>query len=301
MDSFTHFDRKGISRMVDISEKEETQRTALVRGSISMKGETFNAIRSGNIYKGDVLAVAKVAGIMAAKKTPDLIPMCHPLNLTDVALNFIFIEEESRIEIEARVKIVGRTGVEMEGLVAVGAAAMTIYDMCKAVDKGMVISDICLAEKRGGKSGTYRRKDEDVSGRIVAVNRSDRKGIPKSNVKEGLLKENWGLEGDAHAGDWERQISIFPLEALKKVPPQIMAQIEEGDYSENITTVGISPEDLKKGSRWGINEAIIEILHVGKDSFKNKGRSYIVSREGRFGKVLRGGKIRVGDEIRIIQ
>jgi len=141
--------------MVDVSKKRETLREAVVRGSISMKRTTFRSIMSGKIAKGDVLAVAKVAGIMAAKKTSDIIPMCHPLNLSHVQINLFPFEKESRIEIEARVRIKAQTGVEMEGFVAVAAAGLTIYDMCKAIDRGMVLSDIHLVKKTGGKSGTY--------------------------------------------------------------------------------------------------------------------------------------------------
>lgn len=155
MSKLTHFDKAGRAKMVDVSDKAETLREAIVRGSISMKPTTFKKIMSGKIAKGDVLSVAKVAGIMAAKKTSEIIPMCHPLNLSHVEINFSPIEEESRIDIEAKVRIKARTGVEMEGLVAVAVAGLTIYDMCKAIDRGMVLSNIHLVKKTGGKSGTY--------------------------------------------------------------------------------------------------------------------------------------------------
>jgi cyclic pyranopterin phosphate synthase len=158
MPKLTHFDRTGRAKMVDVSQKRETLREAVVRGSVCMNSKTFNAILSGKISKGDVLAVAKVAGIMAAKKTPEIIPMCHPLNLSHVEVDFYPFQKESRIDIEARVKIKARTGVEMEGFVAVAATALTLYDMCKAIDREMVISDIHLVKKRGGKSGTYSAK-----------------------------------------------------------------------------------------------------------------------------------------------
>lgn len=155
MPKLTHFDQTGRAQMVDVSRKKETLREAIVKGSIYMKPATFEKIISGKISKGDVLSVAKVAGIMAAKRTSDIIPMCHPLNLSYVEINFFPHEKESRIEIEAKVRIKARTGVEMEALVAVAAAGLTIYDMCKAIDRGMVLSDIHLAKKTGGKSGTY--------------------------------------------------------------------------------------------------------------------------------------------------
>jgi len=155
MPKLTHFDKTGRARMVDVSKKRDTLREAVVRGSISMNQKTFKSIMSGKIAKGDVLAVAKVAGIMAAKRTSEIIPMCHPLNLSHVEINLFPFEKESRIEIEAKIRIKARTGVEMEGFVAVAAAGLTIYDMCKAIDRGMVISDIRLVKKTGGKSGKY--------------------------------------------------------------------------------------------------------------------------------------------------
>ncbi len=147
--------------MVDVSKKRETVREAVVRGSLSMHPKTFRNIMSGKIAKGDVLAVAKVAGIMAAKKTSEIIPMCHPLNLSHLEVNFYPFEKESRIDIEAKVRIKAQTGVEMEGFVAVATAGLTIYDMCKAIDRGMILSDIHLVKKTGGRSGTYavRRKE----------------------------------------------------------------------------------------------------------------------------------------------
>jgi cyclic pyranopterin phosphate synthase len=160
MPRLTHFDKKGRAKMVDVSKKTETLREAVVRGSVFMNPKTFRRIMSGKIEKGDVLAVAKVAGIMAAKKTSEMIPMCHPLNLSHVEINFYPIEKESRIDIEAKVKIKAQTGVEMEGFVAVAAAGLTLYDMCKAIDRGMVISNIHLVKKTGGKSGTYIAKRE---------------------------------------------------------------------------------------------------------------------------------------------
>jgi cyclic pyranopterin phosphate synthase len=158
MAKLTHFDEKGRARMVDVSKKKETLREAVVRGSIFMNPKTFKSIRSGRIAKGDVLAVAKVAGIMAAKRTSEIIPMCHPLNLSHVEINFHPFEKESRIDIEATVRIKAQTGVEMEGFVAVATAGLTIYDMCKAIDRGMVLSNIHLVKKTGGKSGTYSAK-----------------------------------------------------------------------------------------------------------------------------------------------
>jgi len=152
----THFDEEGRARMVDVSEKAETARVAVARGKITVKAETFERIRSGLIAKGDVLAVAQVAGIMAAKQTSQVIPMCHPLMITGAKLSFNLVKP-GEVNIEAIVKVYGKTGVEMEALTAVSVAALTIYDMCKAIDKTMTIGDIYLVEKLGGKSGHFVR------------------------------------------------------------------------------------------------------------------------------------------------
>jgi cyclic pyranopterin phosphate synthase len=155
MNDLTHFDESGRSRMVDVSAKQPTLREATATGTVSMLPETFERIMDGQIQKGDVLAVAQVAGIMAAKQTGTIIPMCHPLNLTSVTMQFFPDAEKSRIEVHATAKIIDRTGIEMEALMAVSAACLTIYDMCKAIDRGMSISDIRLLKKSGGKSGSY--------------------------------------------------------------------------------------------------------------------------------------------------
>ncbi|GIM29705.1 cyclic pyranopterin monophosphate synthase accessory protein [Clostridium polyendosporum] len=155
---FTHFDEQGKSKMVDVSEKAETNRVAIAKGTIRMKRHTIEMVQEGTIEKGDVLGVARVAAIMASKKTADLIPMCHPLMITGCDINFKVDVEKSLITIEARVKTIGKTGVEMEALTAASVAALTIYDMCKSADKDMQIEDIYLIEKDGGKSGKYVRQ-----------------------------------------------------------------------------------------------------------------------------------------------
>ncbi len=155
----THFDEAGRARMVDVSAKDNTLRVAVARGEVRMQPETLAMIKEGRMKKGDVLAVAQVAAVMAVKETPRLIPMCHPLNIAGVSVDFHLDEVESKIGVEVEVKLVGRTGVEMEALTGVSVAALTIYDMCKAVDRSMEIGGICLVEKRGGRSGFYRREE----------------------------------------------------------------------------------------------------------------------------------------------
>ena len=155
--TFTHFDATGNAHMVDVSAKADTAREAVAIGSISMSTEAYQLVRKGGIAKGDVLGVARIAGIMAAKKVGDLIPMAHPLAIGKAGIDFAFNDSENSIEIQATVGITGKTGVEMEALTAVSVTALTIYDMCKAVDKSMVINDIRLLSKKGGKSGDYYR------------------------------------------------------------------------------------------------------------------------------------------------
>ena len=158
MPSFTHIDEKGSVRMVDVTEKEPTDRKAVAQGIISMGLSTFRMIKNRKVKKGNVIETARIAGIMAAKNTSGLIPMCHPLNLTHVAVDFYPDESANNIRIEASVRLFGRTGVEMEALTAVSIAALTIYDMCKSYDREMTISDIFLIEKQGGKSGKFVRE-----------------------------------------------------------------------------------------------------------------------------------------------
>ena len=154
-EKLTHFDERGAARMVDIAAKPPTHRTAVAGGKIRMKPETLVLVLSGNASKGDVLGVARIAAIQAAKRTSDLIPLCHPVPLTSIAIEFTPDAEDSSVECRATVECTGQTGVEMEALTAVHVALLTIYDMCKAVDRGMTMEGIRVLEKRGGKSGTY--------------------------------------------------------------------------------------------------------------------------------------------------
>lgn len=154
---FTHFDEQGHARMVDVSAKQETVRVADAAGNIKMSSQAYELVKSGSIAKGDVLGIARVAGVMAAKKVDELIPLAHPLMITKVTIDFAYCDEDTSIDIFATVGMCGKTGVEMEALTAVSVAALTIYDMCKAVDKSMVIGDVRLLKKTGGKSGTYIR------------------------------------------------------------------------------------------------------------------------------------------------
>ena len=160
MDKFTHFDDDGKAVMVDITEKNVTERTAVATGEIVMNKETLEAVKKGNIKKGDVLGVARIAAIMAAKQTHSLIPMCHNILLTNAKIEFSFDDEGNKILIKSTVKTTGKTGVEMEALTMVSIAGLTIYDMCKSMDKSMVIGEIRLVEKHGGKSGDWIKNEK---------------------------------------------------------------------------------------------------------------------------------------------
>jgi cyclic pyranopterin monophosphate synthase len=155
MSDFTHFDASGNAAMVDVSSKDESERVAVAAGSVLMEKATLEKIMAGGLKKGDVLSVARLAGIMGAKRTPDLIPLCHPLNLSSVAVELTCDPARSAVDITATCKITGRTGVEMEAMTAVAVAALTVYDMCKSIDRGMRLTEIRMMRKSGGKSGTY--------------------------------------------------------------------------------------------------------------------------------------------------
>jgi len=158
MADLNHIDDNGNAVMVDVSSKSETERTATAKGSVQLQPKTIALIRGGGVKKGDVLSIAQLAGIMGAKRTPDLIPLCHPLNLSSVKVNISCDTERNTVDIEATCKLIGQTGVEMEALTAVSVAALTIYDMCKAFDKDMHISNIRLTHKAGGNSGLFKAK-----------------------------------------------------------------------------------------------------------------------------------------------
>jgi cyclic pyranopterin phosphate synthase len=159
MTKLSHLDAEGNARMVDVTSKDVTERVATARGAIFMRAETLDLILEKKVEKGDVFSVARVAGIMAAKKTAELIPMCHPLNLTSIVVDFTAEKHPPRVEIETTVRVSGKTGVEMEAMTAAAVAGLTIYDMCKAVDREMTLGEIRLVKKSGGKSGTFIRKE----------------------------------------------------------------------------------------------------------------------------------------------
>lgn len=297
-------------RMIDVTGKAETERQAVAKGKVKMKPATLELIRRGEMAKGDVLTVAQTAGIMAAKETPRLIPLCHPLLLTNVTVEFYLPENADFIDITTSAKGVGKTGFEMEALAAVAVAALTIYDMCKGVDRDMVIDGIQLVKKSGGKSGTYianEHRGGTECGQIVAICLSRRKG-PKKPVSQGLLKEDYGLVGDIHAGS-ARQVSLLAIETVNKMlsalesinPDRMRSQdikIKPGDSAENLLTEGIDLMSLHLGTRIYLGkEAILEVSQIGK-AFHRPG-FYLLPLEGVFARVVQGGVVQPGDSLRV--
>ncbi|WP_408955612.1 cyclic pyranopterin monophosphate synthase MoaC [Natroniella sp. ANB-PHB2] len=303
MGKLSHFDEAGRSRMVDITAKDETKRVAIAQAKVRVSPKTMELIKGQEIEKGDVLEVARVAGIMGVKRTADLIPMCHPLLISGVDLKFNLIEEEAIIEILAVTKIAGKTGVEMEALTAVSVAGLTIYDMCKAVDKGIEIGDIKLLKKTGGKNGVY--VDQDLIGEVVAFCSSLEKGTAKEQIAEANFKENYGLERDAHAGDWHRQISLLAIEDIDYMREQGL-DLKLGAFGENIVTKGLKLTELPLGRKLKLGEEVIlEVTQIGKECH-NRCNIYhqvgdcIMPKRGIFAKVIQGGTVKAGAKLEVL-
>lgn len=314
-EGFTHLDPEGRARLVDVSGKAETFRVAAARGEVRMSPGTFARVRAGSLAKGDVLAVAQVAAIQGAKKTADIIPLCHPLRLSGIDVSFRLNEAESTVEIRAEARATGPTGVEMEALTAVTAAALTIYDMCKAAEKGIVIAEIALVSKDGGKSGAYRNPafvEDRVSqktgvapaAKILAVNGSDSKGVTKTPLEKGYFQTNHGLRGDAHAADWHRQVSFLGWESVEKIQARGLPDLGCGVFAENLTTEGIVLYDLPVGTKLCAGEALFEITQIGKEchadcAIRQQIGDCVMPREGVFARVLESGWVKPGDALTV--
>jgi cyclic pyranopterin phosphate synthase len=324
--SLSHVDVAGNARMVDVGGKEATRRAARAGARVWMAPATLDLLQKQALPKGDVLAVAKVAGIMAAKRTAELVPLCHPLSLTQVDITFAVAEEEPRIDIECVTRTEDRTGVEMEALTGVVMAAVTIYDMCKAVDRGMVIGDVRLLEKTGGKEDYVRpAAPESVpapepataapsvaapaappaapAGTVAAVNISAAKGERKKAVPEAILRVEHGIEDDAHAGPWHRQVSLLAQESIDKMTAAGL-DVGPGDFAENITTLGIEVAALPINTVLDMGEALVEVTQIGKEchsrcAIYEQAGDCVMPREGIFVRVLRGGRVAPGDAVRV--
>lgn len=323
----THFNDQGRAWMVDVSAKERTQRLARAAGKVRMQPDTLDLVRTGGVKKGDVLAVAQVAGIMAAKRCWELVPMCHPIQLTGVDVTFSY--EEDGIAVEATTRCCGETGVEMEALTAASVACLTIYDMCKAHQRDMVIDRVRLLEKEGGKSGRFVRTEEagpagsdpdgaplpsgrdaplaqvadQPSGVVAATCISKRKGERKVPVDSLTLQVGLGIEGDAHAGSWHRQVSFLADESVDRMR-QMGLDLAAGDFAENVLTRGIDVKSLPVGTVLEVGPCQLVVTQIGKKchndcEIRRKTGMCVMPTDGIFAVVTRGGTVRAGDPIRV--
>ncbi|MGM0379056.1 MAG: cyclic pyranopterin monophosphate synthase MoaC [Bacillota bacterium] len=294
----THLDKTGETKMVDVSSKKDTERVAIVSGKISMKSETLDLITNNQIKKGNVLETAKIAGIMAGKKTSDLIPMCHPIFVSKIDIKFNILKKENEIQINAIAKTFGKTGVEMEAFSAATIAGLTIYDMCKAVDRKMKIGEYKLLKKTGGKSGEFI--SETLKGEIKNVCISEKKGVAKNKVDFIEVIKDFGIKDDAHAGKWHRQISLLANEEIDKMKKEGL-ELKPGAFGENIITKGLVLNELPVGSHIYIGkDVVLKVTQIGKKchdkcAIYDKVGHCIMPKKGIFTKVVKGGKIKSGD------
>ena len=308
----SHVDEQGAARMVDVGDKAVTTRIARAGARIWMARHTMDLLVRQALPKGDVLAVARVAGIMAAKKTSELVPLCHPLALSNVEVSFAVDVEGCRIDIECLARTEGRTGVEMEALTGASVAAITIYDMAKAVDRGMVIGDLRLLEKSGGKEHYVRdeagtgpiAETAGPRGSVLSVNVSPGKGERKKAVARVLLVADHGIEGDGHAGPWHRQVSLLAQESIDTMVAKGL-DVGAGDFAENITTQGIDLCVLPLGTRLELGASLVELTQLGKVCHDRCAIYYqagdcVMPREGIFVRVLRGGEVASGDTVAVV-
>ena len=302
----THINEQGRARMVDVSAKQKTQRVARAAGFVRMAPATLELVRTGGCKKGDVLAVAQVAGIMAAKRCWELVPMCHPIQLTGVDVRFELVDDERGcgVAIEAECRCCGETGVEMEALTAASVAGLTVYDMLKATQRDMVVDDVRLLEKSGGASGHFVREEAAVAdASVVAVSISEKKGTRKKPQDSIRLVVGHGVEGDAHAGNWHRMVSLLPEESVD-VMREMLPNLAAGDFAENILTRGLSLKELPVGTVLTVGECELVVTQIGKkchndcDLHRLTGKC-VMPTDGIFAVVTRGGVVRPGDAMRV--
>ncbi len=303
MGGSSHLDEHGRARMVDVGEKSPSVRRAVASARVLTRPDVIAVIRDGTAAKGDVLAAARLAGIQAAKRTPELIPLCHPLLLDAVTVDLHLAAD--RVELRSEVRCTGRTGVEMEALCAVSVAALTVYDMCKSMDRRIRIDGVRLEHKSGGKSGTYDRRQQEqtpLAGRVLAVCTSRAKGEAKTDAGSAELVADHGLRDDAHAGGWHRQVSLLAAERIEEMRRRGL-DLEAGAFGENLVVAGLDLGQLRPGDRLRVGERIeLEVTQLGKEChtpcaiFHQVGYC-IMPEHGVFARVLRGGTVRNGDPI----
>ncbi|WP_444328828.1 cyclic pyranopterin monophosphate synthase MoaC [Paratractidigestivibacter sp.] len=314
----THINEQGRARMVDVSAKQKTQRVARAAGFVRMAPATLELVRTGGCKKGDVLAVAQVAGIMAAKRCWELVPMCHPIQLTGVDVRFELVDDERGcgVAIEAECRCCGETGVEMEALTAASVAGLTVYDMLKATQRDMVVDDVRLLEKSGGASGHFVRAEVGDAGdkagaavpavadaSVVAVSISEKKGTRKKPQESIELVVGHGVAGDAHAGNWHRMVSLLPEESVDSMR-EVLPNLSAGDFAENILTRGLSLKELPVGTVLTVGECELVVTQIGKKCHNDceihrlTGKC-VMPTDGVFAVVTRGGTVRPGDPIHV--
>ena len=298
----THVNEQGRARMVDVSDKPATDRVARAAGFVRMAPSTVELVRTGGAKKGDVLAVAQVAGIMAAKRCWETVPMCHPVALTGVDVRFSV--EAGGVGIEAACRCHGETGVEMEALSAVSAAALTVYDMLKAHQRDMVVEEVRLVEKTGGASGDFAARGARGAATVEAVCVSEEKGTRKHPVDEIELVVGEGVAGDAHAGRWHRQVSLLPAEAVDELRG-LLPELAPGDFAENVLTRGVDLKALPVGTVLRAGAAELVVTQIGKECHaaceirRLTGRCAMPT-EGIFCVVTRAGSLRAGDRLEVV-
>lgn len=302
VDDLTHVNEQGRARMVDVSAKEKAARTARAAGFVRMAPSTVELVRTGGSKKGDVLAVAQVAGIMGAKRCSELVPMCHPIQLTGVDVRFSL--EPGGVGIEASCRCCGETGVEMEALTAVSVAALTVYDMLKAHQRDMVIEEVRLLEKDGGKSGHFVAGGSSAPrGTVVAVSVSEKKGTRKRPADQIELVVGSGVAGDAHAGSWHRQVSLLPDEAVDTMR-STFPDLGAGDFAENVLVRGLDLKLLPVGTVLEVGTAELAVTQIGKTchndcEIRRLTGTCVMPSEGIFGVVTRPGVVKAGDAVRV--
>ena len=298
--SLTHLDGTGRARMVDVGEKVVTRRQAIAFGSIRVGAETLEKLTAGKIAKGDAWATARLAGITGAKRTSDLIPLTHPLRLDAVRVHLAPWGAE-RVAVFAEALATDRTGVEMEAMTAASVALLTMYDMTKAVSRGAVIEGVELLSKTGGKSGDWLGAGIEL-GRVEKLAVSTGKGTPKDPCDEGMLQAEFGIQGDAHGGDWHRQVSLLGVESIQKMKEKGL-KVDFGSFAENVATSGVCLYELPVGSLMLAGDgAILEVSQIGKECHSkcavyHTAGDCVMPREGIFVRVRAGGPLRTGERL----
>ncbi len=289
-------------RMVDVTDKEPSRRRATAAAEVRLAADTIQSLLSGRLPKGDVIATARLAGIMAAKQTPQLLPLCHSVPLTHVEVNLTPMPSLQRVCLQATATAVAGTGVEMEALTAAGVAALTVYDMCKGVDRAAEIRHIRLLTKQGGRSGYWQA---DGVGRVVAVSLSQQRGTSKHNVEQIELQMDAGVRGDVHAGPGLRQVSLLASESIAAARARGL-QAGPGDFAENVTTEGLVLPSLPVGTHLLLGTSALGVVtQIGKSEespseIRRLMGDSLIPREGIFIGILQPGRLRPDDLIQVL-